>query len=128
MSVVNAKAQLNSRELALLESEMRARSKSTLVAYVLWFFLGMLGGHRFYLGGRRGWLFVLAFIVGLLTSVVLIGLFILLIEFIVVIIDAFRLPGFVDETNRAIENQVITEILAARASTASQGGAAGSQE
>jgi TM2 domain-containing membrane protein YozV len=113
MSLVGAKSGLSEREIAVLESEMRGRSKSTLVAYVLWFFLGMLGGHRFYLN-RKGWVLLVTFIVGVVLAVVIIGLVILFIEGIFILIDAFRIPGFIAETNAATEQQVITEILAAR--------------
>ena len=114
MSLVSAKASLTEREIAMLESEMRGRSKSTMVAFVLWFFLGMLGGHRFYLN-RRGWIYLLVFIVGIVTAVVLVGLVMLFILGIFVLVDAFRISGWVDATNRATESQVITEILASRA-------------
>jgi TM2 domain-containing membrane protein YozV len=114
MSLVATKSTLSERELALLESEMRARSKSTLVAFVLWLFLGMLGAHRFYLN-RKGIAFVVTFVVGLALTVIIVGFLVLFVEGIFVLIDAFRLPRFVEQANAATEQQVITEILAARA-------------
>jgi TM2 domain-containing membrane protein YozV len=35
---------------ARLQMTFQAQKKSTGAAYLLWFFLGGLGGHRFYLG------------------------------------------------------------------------------
>ncbi|MBB6459819.1 TM2 domain-containing protein [Flammeovirga kamogawensis] len=58
--------------------------KSTLVAYLLWFFVGVLGIHRFYLGKTTSG------IVYLLTG----GLF-----GIGWIIDLFLVGGMVDEAN-----------------------------
>ena len=118
MSLVAAKSTLSERELAVLESEMRARSKSTLVAFLLWLVVGMLGGHRFYLN-RRGVALLITFIIGVVLCVVLVGFLVLFIEGIFVLIDAFRLPRFVEQANAATEQQVITEILAARAMTPS---------
>ncbi|RCX19155.1 TM2 domain-containing protein [Fontibacillus phaseoli] len=44
------KSQLDARELMLLESEVKNRGKNMVIAYVLWYFLGLFGGHRFYMG------------------------------------------------------------------------------
>jgi DNA-directed RNA polymerase subunit RPC12/RpoP len=59
--------------------------RSTGIAYLLWFFLGYLGVHRFYCG--RVWSGVLWFLT--------LGLF-----GIGWIIDAFLIPGMVEESNR----------------------------
>jgi|SRR4029450_2493755 TM2 domain-containing membrane protein YozV len=37
-------------QLQIAESRFQDRRKSEGVAYLLWFFLGLVGGHRFYLG------------------------------------------------------------------------------
>ena len=112
--MVGSKSNLTERELAVLESEMRARGKSTGIAYLLWFFLRMFGGHRFYLN-RHGAAFLVTCIVGIVLTFFVVGLFVILVLALMVFIDAFRIPGFVTTTNGAIEQQVITEILAARA-------------
>lgn len=39
---------LTTEERMLINSEIQAKGKNTLVAYILWFFLGSLGIHRFY--------------------------------------------------------------------------------
>ncbi|KAL0485146.1 hypothetical protein AKO1_004347 [Acrasis kona] len=59
--------------------------KSILVAYLLWFFLGFLGIHRFYLNR------VLTGVIWLLTA----GLF-----GFGLLIDICLIPGMVDEENR----------------------------
>lgn len=110
MSLVSAKSSLSDRELALLESEMRGRSKSIWVAFALWFFVGMLGGHRFYLK-RGGEIYLVVFVVGLVTSIILIGFLILAVLGLFVLIDAFRISNWVESANREIESQIITEIV-----------------
>lgn len=47
------KSQLDTKELLLLDAEVKRSGKSMLVAYVLWYFLGVVGGHRFYLGKKK---------------------------------------------------------------------------
>lgn len=44
------KQQLNVKDLILLNSEIDRRIPNKTVMYFLWFFLGNLGVHRFYLG------------------------------------------------------------------------------
>ena len=46
------KSRMDARQLALLESELRSRGKNVLVAYILWYALGIIGGHRFYMKKR----------------------------------------------------------------------------
>ena len=59
--------------------------KSTVVAYLLWFFLGGLGIHRFYLGRPISGIFYLLTLGGFLG----IGCF----------IDLFLIPGMVRQEN-----------------------------
>ncbi|MEF2073206.1 TM2 domain-containing protein [Consotaella aegiceratis] len=81
---------------ALLAYE--ANKKSTGAAYLLWFFLGGLGGHRFYMG-RVGSGIGMA-------ALCLLGFVTLGITFIPlaiwVIIDAFLLAGMVRNHNRKV--------------------------
>ena len=50
MQNIYAKQDLSSQELQLLASEMDTRKKSTATTWILWFFLGSIGAHRYYLG------------------------------------------------------------------------------
>lgn len=45
--------------LTFVESYINNRKKSGVVAYVLWFFLGMFGAHRFYMGRTISGIFML---------------------------------------------------------------------
>lgn len=44
------KKELSDHELAVFNSELEKYKKSTGLAYLLWFFLGTLGIHKFYVG------------------------------------------------------------------------------
>ncbi len=77
-----------------------ANKKSTLIAYLLWFFLGFLGGHRFYMQKTgSGAVQLIMFLVGMILSVVLVGFLILLPLVIWVIVDAFLIPGWINAYN-----------------------------
>jgi TM2 domain-containing membrane protein YozV len=84
-----------------------ANKKSTGVAYLLWFFLGMLGAHRFY-AGRTGSAVVLLLLtlLGFLLSFVVIGLFVLIIPGLWVLIDAFLIPGMISSHNAMLAMRI----------------------
>lgn len=96
------KSQLDSRELLLLESEVKNRGKNMVVAYILWYFLGIVGGHRFYLG-KTG-----TAVTQLILSITVIGLIVTSIWWIV---DAFLTHTWVKEHNAVLENQLIDQIM-----------------
>ena len=84
-----------------------ASKKSTLIAYLLWFFLGWLGAHRFYLGYVTSGLILLAlWVVGTVLSVIYIGFIILALPAIWWVVDLFLIPGLARERN----HQIIAEI------------------
>jgi TM2 domain-containing membrane protein YozV len=84
-----------------------ANKKSLAVSYLLWFFVGMLGGHRFY-HGRTGTAVVqlVLFIVGVATYIFLIGIPILAAVGIWALVDAFFIPGWV----RSYNNQLASSL------------------
>lgn len=62
---IEKKSQLTEKQLTILESEMQKRRKSTTLAYILWFFLGSIGIHQFYLGNTpRGLLYLVLGLLG----------------------------------------------------------------
>lgn len=75
-------------------------AKEVGIAYLLWLFLGTVGGHRFYLG-RTGTAVTQALLslVGWGTSWLLIGFAFLAVVWIWVIVDAFLIPAMVAEEN-----------------------------
>jgi TM2 domain-containing membrane protein YozV len=77
-----------------------ANKKSTGVAYLLWLFLGCLGGHRFYAGKTGSAVAqLLLSLAGWLLIFIGIGLLPLIVVGVWVLIDAFLIPGWVRNTN-----------------------------
>ncbi len=73
-----------------------ANKKSAGLAYVLWFFLGMFGAHRFYLGHMgTGAAILILTVASILLSVVAVGLLLMLIPALWVLVDALLIPGMV---------------------------------
>ena len=92
---------LTSDTKALLRFE--ASKKSAGVAYLLWFFLGMFGAHRFYLGrSGSGAAQLILTVVGLVTLAAIIGAFILGAVGLWVLIDLFLVGSWVKIHNLEI--------------------------
>jgi TM2 domain-containing membrane protein YozV len=83
----------DTRALMLFE----ANKKTALVAYLLWFFLGIFGGHNFYLK-RTG-----VAVTQLILSITLVGM---LITIFWVLVDAFLIPGWVRNQNNLLATQL----------------------
>jgi len=82
--------------------------KSSGISYLLWFFLGGFGAHRFYLG-RTGSaiamlaLYIVSWILLLAAGVGLLGFIVIGIWWIV---DAFLIPGIARENNEALQRRI----------------------
>jgi TM2 domain-containing membrane protein YozV len=74
-----------------------ANKKTALVAYILWFFLGLFGAHNFYLE-RTG-----VAVAQLILSLIIVGL---VITIIWVLVDAFLIPGWVRRQNNLLAAQL----------------------
>lgn len=74
-----------------------ANKKSSVVAYLLWFFLGMFGAHNFYLK-RIG-----IAVAQLILTITVIGSIVTLVW---IIVDAFLIPGFVRNQNNLLAAQL----------------------
>ena len=84
-----------------------ANKRSTGVAYLIWFFLGMAGGHRFYLRRTASAVTMLIlFMASLALMVVAIGFLGLTILVVWALIDAVLIPGMVQGYN----NRLISEM------------------
>jgi hypothetical protein len=87
------------------------------VAYLLWWFLGFVFAHRFYLnrnGPRYAAAAITAEVLGLMASRVLAGLgvAVLVLLAIVWIADAVRIPRWIDEEDQAHRVRLTEGILA----------------
>lgn len=77
-----------------------ANKKSLLVAYLLWWFLGLLGAHRLYLGRiASGILMLLVSVVSWVLTFVLVGFIGVALIAVWWLIDAFLIPGMVRRDN-----------------------------
>ena len=74
-----------------------ANKKTALVAYLLWFFLGLFGAHNFYLG-RTG-----VAVAQLILSLILVGM---VITIFWVLVDAFLIPSWVRQQNNLLAAQL----------------------
>jgi TM2 domain-containing membrane protein YozV len=74
-----------------------ANKKTALVAYILWFFLGLFGGHNFYLK-RTG-----VAVAQLILTLTIVGM---VVTVIWVLVDAFLIPGWVRNQNNLLAAQL----------------------
>lgn len=80
-----------------------AAKRSTLIAYLLWFFLGPCGVHRFYLKRyMSGLALLLLTAVGGALTVILVGYVFLAIATIWWVIDLFLIPEMVRDYNTEV--------------------------
>lgn len=104
-STLMMKSELDTKELMLLESEVRNKSKNMVVAYLLWWFLGIFGAHRFYMG-KTG-----SAVAMLILSITIIGM---LVTWVWWIVDAFLTHSMVKEHNDEVERNILRTIHAKR--------------
>lgn len=83
----------DTRALMLFE----ANKKTALIAYVLWFFVGLFGAHNFYLK-RTG-----VAVAQLILTLTVVGMAVSLIW---VLVDAFLIPGWVRDQNNRLAVQL----------------------
>jgi len=77
-----------------------AQKKSTLIAYLLWWFLGYFGAHRFYLGHTGSAIAMLIItLISLAGTLILIGFVGLIAIGIWWLVDAFLIPGIIRDHN-----------------------------
>ncbi|RRK09877.1 TM2 domain-containing protein [Lactiplantibacillus garii] len=100
---------LTKEELQFVKKEVDSRAKSPVVAYCLWLFFGLLGGHRYYLNKSRSAVVMTAllfifggFTVGLIIS----GLWAL--------IDVFLIYRWLAHDKRNVEDATVQNVLLRR--------------
>lgn len=95
-SSIQSKQGLTSEQLLIIQQEMETKSKKPLIAYLLWFFLGSFGGHRFYLGN-----------IGMAVCMILFGWMTL---FIWPLVDVFFIGGRIRAINEEVETNAINQV------------------
>jgi len=85
------------------------KKKSMVLAYLLWFFLGSFGAHRFYLGkiGSAVAMLIIT-LVSYAMLIIFIGIFGLIAIGIWWIVDAFLIYGIVNNHNLRLARQLAT--------------------
>ncbi|WP_236634596.1 TM2 domain-containing protein [Exiguobacterium sp. SL-10] len=97
--------------MLLVNSEVEKKKRNLVVAYLLWFFLGGFGAHRFYFKKTGSALAMLALTVGsIVLTVVLIGFLGLFVTGIWALVDAFLMPGWQQREVEAIERETIESL------------------
>lgn len=107
---------LTTQDKMLIEQRVTNDAKSAGIAYALWFFTGYLGGHRFYLG-KTGTAVaqLILFILGVLTSLLFVGLILLAVVGIWVLVDAFLIPGMIRSDKDLLRSKLLTDAQMAAA-------------
>jgi TM2 domain-containing membrane protein YozV len=88
----------STNEQLLIETRVSNDGKNVLVAYLLWFFLGVFSAHRFYLG-RPG------------TAILQILSYFILIGFLWWVVDFFLIPGMVRGENDELRRRLADELV-----------------
>ena len=87
-----------------------AQKKSSGTSYVLWFFLGMFGGHRFYLEEKGTAIAMLIItLISFPLMLVVIGFFTIGVTAIWALIDAFLIPGMIKKYNSDLATKLSIE-------------------
>lgn len=89
---------LTTEQMLFVEQRLTNEKKSLAVAYILYFFLGSFGGHRFYLG-RFGTAIMqmLLFLLATATAIILIGYIFFAIWGLWMLYDLFFIPAMLRE-------------------------------
>ncbi|WP_208560056.1 TM2 domain-containing protein [Marinilactibacillus kalidii] len=104
--------QLTNEEKMVVNSEVNNQKKSAGVAYLLWFFLGTLGIHRFYLNRKASAIAqLLLTVVGWLTVVFAIGFVFLLICGVWLLVDLFLIGGMIKKDQADLVDHYSEKIL-----------------
>ncbi|WP_214829655.1 TM2 domain-containing protein [Exiguobacterium algae] len=106
-----SKANLSTEDLLFVNSEVEKRKRNMVVAYLLWFFVGALGAHRYYFGKTK------SAIAMTLIVVLTIGIG-TLVTGIWALVDAFLMPKWSQEEVETIERETIEQLQAREERTA----------
>lgn len=88
-----------------------APGKSIVIAYVLWFFLGNIGIHRFYLNSPFTGIMMIAFtVIGWATTPIVIGFFILGLLWLWLLFDIFWILAKTGKINNRQMNDLAAKM------------------
>lgn len=101
------KTKLTDRELLIFNQEVENKKKNPIIAYLLWWFTGFMGGHRYYFG-KTGSAIAMTLIFWLLVWLFGLGA---LITGIWALVDVFLINGWLKEDNAKVEAQVFNDLM-----------------
>lgn len=86
------------------QMRLEEQKKNPVVAYILWWFLGFFGAHRFYMGKSNAVTMLVISIVSFLTMVIVVGYIGLIAMFVWWVLDAISLHKWVKIYNLELIN------------------------
>ncbi len=94
---MNSSNHLTTEDKMLIEMRLANESKSVGAAYLLWFFLGVFGMHRFYLGDAKTGMIILGCNIAgvVMIFIPLLALMMFLIAAAINLHDLFMIPSLV---------------------------------
>jgi len=123
MDLIQAQRELSDKDLAIFNAELQRQSRSALLAYVLWFFVGGLGVHNFYMGKVLWGLFYIGLTFlgwGLLIagssveatdkSLASAGVLALMVLGIFLLWDLFTIPRQLKQRQECIEQELLDKL------------------
>ncbi|MDN9008503.1 TM2 domain-containing protein [Brevibacillus laterosporus] len=103
MDNLTARRSLTTEQQLMVNAEFEKRKRSKLIAYLLWIFFGIIGGHRFYCGDN-------GIAIGMIV-VCAISWFLMFIPITVwAIIDVFLIGKRIDKLNEQLETTIIQKV------------------
>lgn len=105
---------LSTDQQMVIEQRVANEAKSTGLAYVLWFFLGGLGMHRFYLGRPLSGLILLLMVpagIFMMLAQNHFGAFLVIIGVLWLIVDAFLIPGMVNRSREKVRRNLMKQMM-----------------
>lgn len=104
------KTQLTSKELLIFNQEVESQKKNQVMAYVIWWFFGFMGGHRYYFG-KTGSAVAMTLIFWLLVWFLGLGL---VITVIWALVDVFMIGDWLKEDQQKTEEKVYNDLMLRR--------------
>ncbi len=131
MNIIEAQKKLTDRELIIFNSELNRKRKSTTIAYILYFFLGSIGGHKFYVGKPlMGLLYIILLGLGCvlelggfasaydtsmtsedISMVLVVGLLPLGLLGLMMLLDLFTIPRQIKKHEERVSNDILVQLL-----------------
>ncbi|WP_300560068.1 TM2 domain-containing protein [Companilactobacillus sp.] len=105
------KSQLSAQELMMVSSTVERNAKSAVAAYLLWWFFGWMGGHRYYMGKTGSavimtllfWIGAPLFFLGGVVGPIITGIWGL--------VDVFFIHNWLNDNKTIVERDAINQIL-----------------